>query len=43
MIDFQGIYARALQGNASAGNAASFGSVVEPLAKAGLSVALQDG
>ena len=43
MIGFQGIYARALQGNASAKNAASFGSVVEPLAEAGLSVTLQDG
>ena len=43
MIGFQGIYARALQGNASAENAALYGSVVEPLAEAGLSVALQDG
>ena len=43
MIGFQGIFARALQGNASAENAASFAHVVEPLAKAGLNVALKDG
>ncbi|XP_020612985.1 acyl-CoA dehydrogenase family member 11-like isoform X2 [Orbicella faveolata] len=38
----QGIYSRALQGNASAENATSFGNYVEPLASAGLKLALQD-
>ena len=38
----QGIYSRALQGNASAENAASFGKFVEPLASTGLKLALQD-
>lgn len=38
----QGIYSRALQGNASAENAASFGKYVEPLASTGLKLALQD-
>lgn len=37
----QGIYARAIQGNASAENAASFGNMVEPLASAGLKLAGQ--
>lgn len=39
----QGVYARSLQGNASAKNAAVFRQVVEPLAKTGLKLALQDG
>jgi len=38
----QGIYSRALQGNASAENATSFGNYVEPLASTGLKLALQD-
>ena len=38
----QGIYARAMQGNASAPNAASFRQIVQPLAEAGLRLALQD-
>ncbi|XP_078344812.1 acyl-CoA dehydrogenase family member 11-like isoform X2 [Oculina patagonica] len=38
----QGIYARALQGNASAENATLFRTYVEPLASAGLKFALQD-
>lgn len=38
----QGIYSRALRGNASAENAASFGNYVEPLASTGLTLALQD-
>lgn len=38
----QGIYARALQGNASAENATLFRTYVEPLASAGLKLALQD-
>ncbi|PFX23767.1 Acyl-CoA dehydrogenase family member 11 [Stylophora pistillata] len=37
----QGIYARAIHGNASAKNASLFGNLVEPLACAGLKVALQ--
>ena len=42
-IGSQGIYARSLQGNASAENAALFGDAVEPLAVAGLKLALQTG
>ena len=38
----QGIYSRALRGNASAEDAASFGNYVEPLASTGLILALQD-
>lgn len=37
----QGIYARAIHGNASAEDASLFGNLVEPLACAGLKVALQ--
>lgn len=43
VIGSQGIYARSLQGNASAENAALFGDAVEPLAVAGLKLALQTG
>ncbi|XP_074629082.1 putative acyl-CoA dehydrogenase FadE2 [Acropora palmata] len=39
----QGVYARSLQGNASAKNASTFIHVVEPLAEIGLKLALQDG
>jgi len=38
----QGVYLRALQGNASAVNATSLGNYVEPLASTGLKLALQD-